>query len=198
MTKGPSDFELVQGFVQHGDEKCFLELFNRHSTRVFRVAYRILKNEADAEDVVQDVFVKVITKVHEFRFQCKFTSWIHRISANLALMKIRSQKRRPSTYFEELAVSEVDSIIENRTDAKDVDYMTCRHELKAVLQNAVDTLPLMYREIYCLRDIDGLSSKQACDVLQLSESLLKNRILRARHLVKSKVEEYLKNCDLAA
>jgi RNA polymerase sigma-70 factor (ECF subfamily) len=198
MLKGSSDFDLVQGFVKSGDESCFLEIFNRHHTRVFRVAYKILRNEADAEDVVQEVFIKVLTKVHEFQFHCKFTSWIHRISANLALMRIRSQKRRPTTHIEDLPISEVDAFVEHRTDAKDIDYMTCRHELKAVLQDAVDALPIMYREVYCLRDIDGLSNKQVGDALQLTESLIKNRVFRARFLVKRKVAEYFVSCEMAA
>lgn len=198
MSNVLSDFDLVQGFVERGDENCFLELFHRHNNRVFRVAYRILNNEADAEEIVQEVYIKVLTKVSDFRFHCKFTSWIHRITANLALMRLRSMRRRPTTYIDEMSHAEVDSIVEHRTDTRDIEYMTCRHEIRNVLQSAVDNLPLSYREVYCLREIDGLSNKEACAVLQLHESLLKNRILRARHLVKSHVEEYLRNCDMAA
>jgi RNA polymerase sigma-70 factor (ECF subfamily) len=198
MSKGQSDFDLVQGLVQRGDEACFLELFNRHSPRVYRVAYRILNNQADAEDIVQEVFIKVLTKVGEFKFQCKFTSWIHRVAANVALMRLRSVKRRPSTSMEDLSGTDFNSLVAHRSDSTNIDYMTCQHEIRAILQEAIDSLPIAYREIFCLRDIDGLSNKEASNLLHLTETSVKNRILRARYLVREKVEEYLKECELAA
>lgn len=198
MAKGQSDFDLVEGLVHRGDEACFLELFNRHSPRVYRVAYRILNNQADAEEIVQEVFIKVFTKVGNFRFHCKFTSWIHRVAENVALMRLRSIKRRPTTFMDDLSGTDFNSLVQNRSDSTNIDYMTCRHEIRAILQDAVDALPVIDREVFCLRDIDGLSNKEASDILSLTESAVKNRILKARTIVKERVEQYLKDCELAA
>lgn len=198
MSKGHSDYDLVQGLVNNGDEACFQELFNRHSPRVYRVAYRIMNNQADAEEVVQEVFIKVLTKVNEFKFQCKFTSWIHRVAANIALMRLRSLKRKPVTHLNDLSSSDLNALVANRSDSTNIDYMTCQHEIRAILQNAVEALPLPYREIFFIRDIDGLSNKEASELLDLPETSVKNRILRARYLMKEKVQEYLNESDLAA
>lgn len=190
MSKHICDEELVKGFLA-GDNLCFERIFEKHYQRVYNIAFRIIRNPTDTEDLVQEIFIQVFKKLDSFKFQCQFSTWLYRVASNFSLMKIRSNKRRPMVYFEDLEPSSLESLVEDRSETNDVEYMTCGHEVRGVLTKAVLNLPENYRSLYVLRDIDDLPLKEICDVLNITESVFKNRLHKARMLMKKSVGEYV-------
>jgi RNA polymerase sigma-70 factor (ECF subfamily) len=190
MLHSASDEDLVRGFLA-GDEDCFTHIFERHHRNVYKLAAQILRNEADADDLVQDIFIQIFKKLYLFKFECRFPSWLYKVTWNHCLMKIRSQKRKPVVHLADLEPMSVENIVDDRPQTKDITYMTCGHELRHVLTDAVNSLPHNCRCIFVMRDVDGLSVKAISDHFAISESIFKNRLHRARTLMRKMVSTYL-------
>ena len=149
MTTNITDAELVASF-QSGDVKSFEELVERYIEKVYNLAWRISRIPEDAEEILQDVFISVFTKIGDFRGNSAFSSWLYRITANTAFMKLRKRKKHSALSLDEAAVGGEECCCSNRSDACDVNYLSSRHELRAVLQNAVSKLPAEYRPfLFC-------------------------------------------------
>jgi RNA polymerase sigma-70 factor (ECF subfamily) len=187
MTTRKTDIELVQG-VTLGEESCFTELMERYGTKVFNLAMRITRNQEDAEDILQDVFITVFKKVASFQHKAQFSSWLYRIAMNSSFMKIRSRNRRRTVSMEDVEPGIQQNWVGNRTEMFDVDFMSSRHELREAIQKAVEQLPEDYRAIFVLRDIDGLSNEAVSRVLQLSVPAVKSRLHRSRLMMRQQLK----------
>lgn len=190
MCKNNRDEELVRGFLA-GNEYCFEQLFHRYHRKVYNIAFRILRNSTDAEDVVQEIFMQVFRKLDSFKFQCQFSTWLYRVSSNFSLMKVRSNKRKALVYFQELDSSWLENLVEDRSDANDIEYMSCGHEVRGMLNKAIINLPAHYRIVFVMKDVDGLPLKQICSELVIGESVFKNRLHKARSLMRKVAREYI-------
>ncbi len=184
-----TDAELVAG-IKKGDECAFQEIMNRYTQKVFNLAIRLTRSQEDAEEVLQDVFVAVYKKIDSFEGKSAFSSWLYRVTANTAFMKLRKRKQNEAVSFEEVSPSIRDGWVGKNPEDSDIDYMSVRHELRDVIQRAVARLPDEYRNIFVLRDIDGLSNEEVAETLALSVPAVKSRLHRARIILRKKLQRY--------
>lgn len=189
MTTERTDTELVKG-VANRDQSCFEELLTRYGQKVLNLALRITRNQEDAEEILQDVFITVFTKVTGFEHKSQFSSWLYRVTMNSSFMKIRARNRRRAVYLEEIEPTTRQNWVGNRTEMFDVDFMSSRHELREAIETAVKGLPEEYRAIFILRDIDGLSNEAVGKVLQLSVPAVKSRLHRSRLLMRQELKKH--------
>jgi len=189
MNARLSDSELVRGITVR-EESCFEELLNRYSSKVFNLAMRITRNQEDSEEVMQDVFVTVFTKVQKFNHRSAFSSWLYRVTMNTAFMKLRARNRRRAVSIEEIDPAIRMNWVGDRTDMFDVTLMSSRHELRDAIEAAIARLPNDYRAIFIMRDVDGLSNEAVGAVLQLSVPAVKSRLHRSRVLLREALRAY--------
>jgi RNA polymerase sigma-70 factor (ECF subfamily) len=189
MTTRLSDTDLVRG-VAGKEESCFEELLERYSTKVLNLALRITRNQEDAEEVLQDVFVTVFTKVVSFEHKSAFSSWLYRVTMIAAFMKLRARNRRRTVSLEDVEPDVRMNWVGNRTEMFDIDFMSSRHELRGAIEKAIDMLPEDYRAIFILRDVDGLSNEAVGRILQLSVPAVKSRLHRSRLLMRSALKKF--------
>ncbi|MEE9166292.1 MAG: sigma-70 family RNA polymerase sigma factor [Candidatus Neomarinimicrobiota bacterium] len=171
-----SDEELI-GRFQKGDEFAYLELVKRYRNRLMNFSYRFLGSKEDAEDIVQDTFVKLYTHRHFYRDIAKFSTWIYTIAANLAKTELRKRKRRKVSYLSQMGTEEKDFDLPTK-DTTD-DYTEGRFT-EAQIQDAIQELPLHFRTAVILRDIQELSYEEISNILDVPLGTVKSRINRAR------------------
>jgi RNA polymerase sigma-70 factor (ECF subfamily) len=189
MTTRKTDAELVKGVIQR-EESCFEELLERYGSKVLNLAMRITRNQEDAEEILQDVFITVFTKIGSFEHKAQFSSWLYRVTMNSSFMKIRARNRRRTVSMEDVEPNIRQNWVGNRTELFDIDSMSSRHELREAIQKAVELLPEDYRAIFVLRDIDGLSNEAVSQVLQLSVPAVKSRLHRSRLLMREQLKSH--------
>ena len=184
-----TDLELIES-LKRGDTNSFDELLKRYSEKVHNLAMRITRNEEDAEEILQDVFVTVHQKIDKFEGKSAFSSWLYRVTANTAFMKLRKRRQTPAVSLEEFGTSVRDSWVSKKSEDCDVDYISSRHELRAALEDAVEKLPEEYRTIFVLRDVDGLSSQEVGEILDISIPAVKSRLHRSRLMLRKRLQKY--------
>ena len=184
-----SDLELVEA-LKRGNSECFEELLKRYSEKVHNLAMRITRNEEDAEEVLQDVFVTVHNKIDKFEGKSAFSSWLYRVTANTAFMKLRKRRQTPSVSLEDFGTTIKESWVSKRSEDCDVDYISSRHEMRKALEEAIEKLPEEYRAIFLLRDVDGLSSQEVGEILDISVPAVKSRLHRSRVMLRKRLQKY--------
>jgi RNA polymerase sigma-70 factor (ECF subfamily) len=189
MATERTDTELVKGIALK-DESAFEEIVARYGSKVLNLALRITRNQEDAEEILQDVFITVFTKVNSFEHKSQFSSWLYRVTMNSSFMKIRSRNRRRAVYLEEIEQTTKQNWVGNRTEMFDIDFMSSRHELREAIELAIKGLPEDYRAIFILRDIDGLSNEAVGKVLHLSIPAVKSRLHRSRLLMRQQLKKH--------
>lgn len=178
--------------LQSGDRTEFARLVEAYSAQIYRLALKILGNTQDAEDVLQNTFLKALQNLPTFEGRSSLSTWLYRIAVNEALMLIR--KRRP-----EVQVSAGDSDSDEDEDylpVQFVDWTTIPEEAmlssEAVtyLDQAIQRLPPKLRLVFLLRDVEGLSIRETSETLGLTETAVKTRLLRARLLLREQLSGY--------
>lgn len=174
-TDEPTDERLVQQ-VLRGDTAPFELLMRRHNERIYRAARSIIRDDHEAEDVMQQAYVNAFTHLRQFNGAARFSTWLTRIAVNEALARVRRQGR-----FE--AFDEEHSNVEPFTDqfvreSPEREAMT--HELRNLLEWAIDTLPDGMREVFVLREIEGMSTAEVAASLGVSDDVVKTRLSRGR------------------
>jgi RNA polymerase sigma-70 factor (ECF subfamily) len=176
-----------------GDVGAFEDLVRRYDRNVFRIAQHITQNREDAEDVVQDAFLKAYQNLPQFQGQSKFYTWLVRIAVNEALMKLR--KRRPERFvsLDEDVKTEEDSMPREIADwSPNPEQMYNQAELKDILGKTIQGLPAGFRTVFVLRDVEGLSTEETAEALDLSIPAVKSRLLRARLQLRERLNKYFK------
>ncbi len=167
--------------ARKGDAAAFSTLVARYDSRVFRLARHILQNQEDAEDVLQEVFLKAYTHLSGFEGNSKFYTWLARITVNEALMKIRKRKTGKEVSLDEPIETDGEEITrEIAVWDKNPEKDYSREELKKLLDEAIEKLTPIYRAVFLLRDVDELSTEETAAALDLSVPAVKSRLLRAR------------------
>jgi RNA polymerase sigma-70 factor (ECF subfamily) len=179
-----SDEEVVAR-VQAGDIALYEILMRRYNQRLFRVARTILRDEDEAEDVMQDAYVRAYASLHQFAGRAKFSTWLTKIAVYEALSRLRRRKGLQEV------VARPDQDIERMESVKssdpDPEQQAMRHEVVSMLEQAVDALPERYRCVFVLRDIEGMSTGETATCLNLTEETVKIRLLRARQMLRDEL-----------
>lgn len=182
-----SDYTLIEEFTA-GSEASFEELINRYSTKVYNLAFRYLKNQQDAEEVLQDVFSTVYRKVHKFEGKSAFSSWIYRVTVNAAFMKLRKKRRNKSIFIDDVHQHIRNTWVCERSESENAIELTYRNEIRDLLEQNIDRLPDEYKGVFILRDVNGLTNREVGDTLGLTIPAVKSRLHRARTMLKRKLK----------
>lgn len=184
-----SDLELVAK-IKCGDDLAFQEIMGRYTQKVYNLAMRLTRNVEDTEEVLQDVFVTVYKKINSFEGKSQFSSWLYRVTANTAFMKLRRRKNTESVSFEEVSGDVKENLVGQAPDETSIDYMSTKHELRSLLESSIQRLPSEYRNIFILRDVDGLSNEEVGEMLSLTVPAVKSRLHRARLILRKRLARY--------
>jgi RNA polymerase sigma-70 factor, ECF subfamily len=191
-TETRTDFALVHA-AKEGNEAAFEKLVRRHTRRMFRIALLLTKCQEDAEEVVQDVFVKAFTNLYRFEERAQFSTWLTRIAINTALMRVRSRSRYRTVSLSQDEQSGPEIAPEQIADWRpDPEQLYSRLELKQILIQALDSLPDHYRTIFLLRDIEGFSITETAELLDLSDTAVKARLTRARLQLRARLNAHFR------
>lgn len=190
MVSKKSDMELVDG-VRKGDQDSFEELLGRYNNKVFSLATRLTRNPEDAEEVLQDVFVTVHRKLDSFAGKSSFSSWLYRITVNVAFMKLRKRRQIQSVSLEDILQQPQMTSALRAPDTTFVDAQSMRNEMLSALEVAISRLPDEYRPVFILRDVDGLTSKEVGKILDLTIPAVKSRLHRSRLMLRRRLARFL-------
>jgi RNA polymerase sigma-70 factor (ECF subfamily) len=192
----PSDEALVER-ARSGDMGSFEELVARHEEKLYRVTMRLLRNETDAREVLQDAFLSAWQNLDQFAGRAQFGTWIYRVAVNAALMLLRARRRHPSVSTEDLG--SLEAALEQSPAAASAqpsdwfrrpDEQLQSAELMRHVQQAVDGLPELLRVAFVLRDVEGLSTEETADILGVTIPTVKTRLHRARLALRGAITEY--------
>lgn len=179
--------------AKSGDDSAFTELVNKYERRVYRMAKQITQSDEDAEDVLQESFLKAYTHLSSFQGQSKFYTWLTRIAVNEALMKLRKRKSDRTVSLDEPTDTGEDTVVrEIAVWDDDPEQRYSRDELRDILDNAVKQLKPAFRTVFVLRDIEELSTEETAEILGLSIPAVKSRLLRARLQLREKLTRLFK------
>ena len=179
----PSDESALLAGLRAGDEQAFETLVRTYGGRLLAVARRLVRDEADAQDVVQSAYLNAFRAVDQFGGASQLSTWLHSIVVNAALMKLRARRRRPEESIETLLPAYQDDghHVEQFSEwAAPADALLERKETRAAVRAGIDQLPETYRIVLVLRDIEELSTREAADALGLTTNAVKVRLHRAR------------------
>jgi RNA polymerase sigma-70 factor (ECF subfamily) len=187
------DLALIER-IKQGDFVAYESLVGRYQDRVYGLALSMLRDEVEAQDVVQETFLNVFRKIDTFRGDSAFSSWLYRIAANNAMMKLRGKKREMQTSLDEL-LPRFDAEGHHALPVEDwtrrVDQLVENRELGEKIKAAVALLPEKYQVVFLLSDVEELSMKEVGDLLGLSIPNVKTRLHRARLFLREELSRYL-------
>lgn len=185
--------DLVE-LARSRNEAAVREIVRRYNQRLFRTARSIMRNDADAEDVVQAGYVRAFTHLQSFRGEAAFSTWLTRIVLNEALGRVR--RRRETTGLEAIEAAQAAGgaqIIQFPLlqDQPDPETAMSRLEVRELLENAIDTLPEGFRAVFVLRDVEGLSAEETAEQLGIKPETVNTRLFRARRQMRERLAEQL-------
>jgi RNA polymerase sigma-70 factor, ECF subfamily len=191
--------------IRAGETGLYEIIMRRHNQRLYRVAVSILRNDAEAEDVMQEAYVRAYTHLNQFAGEAKFSTWLTKIAAHEALARLRGRRR----------IDDLDLILETnihvmanvQKTTRDPEKQTYDEELRVVIERAINSLPDTYRSVFVLRAVEGLNVAETAACLDLSLEAVKTRFHRGRSLLRQELEQragitaaqafpfYLSRCD---
>ena len=188
---GLSDGELIV-LAQNRDESAVRVLVRRHNQRLFRVARGVVRDDGEAEDIVQETYVRAFTNLDRFRGEAAFSTWLTRIALNEAYGRLRRKRHT-------VDISALDSAAEGghvimfplSPSPPDPEAAAGREQVRRIMEQAVDRLPDIFRVVFIMRDIEGLSTEEAAQLLSIKPETVKTRLFRARRLIRGEVEKVL-------
>src|SRR6202162_3848451 len=181
-SQEPLSDEEVVARVLAGETAMFEIVMRRHNQRLYRVARAILRNDGEAEDVMQDAYVRAYEHLDQFAGRAKFSTWLTRIAVHEAL----ARQHRGNRYqeWEPMSEREGDPMDRFASLAPDPEQQASNSEIRTLLEAAVQKLPDTYRTIFMLRDVEDMSTTDAAEVLEITENNIKVRLHRARALLR--------------
>ena len=186
---------LLAARLGRGDEAAVQQLAEQFSPRIYQMALRYMKNPEDAEEVTQDVLLKVSRKIDRFRGDAALSSWIYRITFNTAMSKLRTQRAARVAAHER---DRMDAALDERelTRREPADWSTIpdeamlRAQLRRAVADALEAIPEIYRDPVVLRDIEGLSTQEASSRLRVKDQTLKSRLHRGRLMLRERLRAF--------
>jgi RNA polymerase sigma-70 factor (ECF subfamily) len=193
LSASKIDESVLLEQARDGNPAAFSELVRRYEGKIFRLAQHITQNREDAEDVLQETFLKAYEHLDQFQGNSKFYTWIVRIAVNQALMKLRKRKTDKTVSMDETLDTGEDTVArEIATWDPNPEQRYSQQEMRKILDEAVDSLSPPYRAVFVLRDIDELSTEETAEALDLSIPAVKSRLLRARLQLRDKLTRHFK------
>jgi len=186
-----SEQEIPLEDLKSGDREAFAAMVNAYSPKLYRLALRMLGNPQEAEDVLQETFINAFRHLKDFEGRSQLSTWLYRIAANQALMRLRKNEPDLISVDEPVQMDDGDSMPRQLRDwccLPEAEFMT--GEAQAQLDQAIGGLSSALRAAFVLRDLQGLSTKETAEILGISESAVKTRLLRARMELRDKVSAY--------
>ena len=194
MRQSNSEVDLI-GRMQAGDTAAVGELASMYGPRIQQLAFRYVKNWEDAEEVAQDVLLKVYRKIDAFRGDAALSSWIYRITFNAAMSRVRTaQFQRSQEDDRQIASDDSESSSTSQPDIADwsnmADERVLRSQLRRRVLRAILALPVIYRAPVMLRDIQGMSTEEASAMLRVKDQTLKSRLHRGRLILRKQLADF--------
>lgn len=194
MSSDKAEISISLEALKSGDRAEFAHLVEMYSPMIYRLGLKMLNNNQDAEDILQETFIKAYRHIGDFDGRSTISTWLYRIATNEALMQIR--RKRPQVISFEAPSPNKDELQE---PLQIVDWCCLPEqeflsaESRASLDQAVDQLPTSMKVVFILRDIEGLSTKETAQVLEISETAVKTRLSRARLRLREELSTYFGN-----
>jgi RNA polymerase sigma-70 factor (ECF subfamily) len=197
----PNPFELPEteeralvARLKADDDTAYEEVVRRFGPRMLSVSRRLLTQEQDAQDAVQDAFLSAFKSIGNFQGDAKLATWLHRIVVNAALMKLRSKRRKPESAIDDLLPKYRDDGHRRGNGDWRVTHDTAvqTSEIREQVLAAIDKLPDLYRDILMLRDIEELSTEEAAQQLEITEGAVKTRLHRARLALRETLDPFMR------
>ena len=193
--KNASDRDLIRR-LRAGEDSAVTELAERYGPRILQLSLRHMKNREDAEEVAQDVLMKVARKVDAFRGEAALSSWIYRITFNTAMSRLRSHRLARAAAQERARLERVNDGEEPRPERQVPDWSRLpdeellRAQVRRAVADAISDLPEIYRAPVVLRDVEGLSTQEASSRLKLKDQTLKSRLHRGRLMLRQRLQAF--------
>jgi RNA polymerase sigma-70 factor, ECF subfamily len=183
--------DLVDRLKAH-DPTAVADLSESYGSKIYQLAFRYLKNREDAEEVAQDVLMKVYQKIDAFRGDAALSSWVYRITFNAAMSKLREFKQNLPTVSEKALDDEgLQPVKREVVDWSPLaDEAVLRAEMRKSLVQALKEMPVLYRAPVLLRDVQGLSTEEASAILHVKEQTLKSRLHRGRLMLREHLADF--------
>ena len=192
------DVALVER-ARAGDTAAFEVLVKQYDRQIFRTANHITQNREDAEDITQDVFFKAFQKLHQFKGDSKFSTWLVRIAVNESLMRLRKRKTSKTVSMDQDVQTEEGSIPRDFAEWRpNPEQIFSQSELGEILRKTIAGLPPGFRTVFTLRDIENLSTEETAAALKLSVPAVKSRLLRARLQLRERLSRYFRQKNEAS
>jgi RNA polymerase sigma-70 factor, ECF subfamily len=181
-----TDDEVIQR-VRNGETALFEIIMRRYNQRLFRLTRAVLRNDTEAEDVIQETYVRAFTHLNQFAGDAKFSTWLTRIAIHESLARLK-RYRKIIAFGDEGKLEERMQLVESQTNPEDE---LMHRQLGQVLESVIDSLPPKYRAVFALRDLQGLSTIETAECLQIGEEAVKTRLFRARALLRKRLDAKL-------
>ena len=178
-----TDDEVI-GRVRAGETALFEVIMRRYNQRLFRVTRAILGNDGDAEDVTQDAYVRSYTHLDQFEGRAQFSTWLTKIAVHEALARLRARDRLVDI---DATSGSAEDGMTLKSNEPSPEQEVLNHTIRIVLESAVDGLPETYRSVFMLREVEGMSTAETAECLDLSEESVKVRLHRARALLRKRI-----------
>jgi RNA polymerase sigma-70 factor, ECF subfamily len=184
------DLDLVHA-SKNGDVAAFEQLVKRYDRKLFRIAHSVTHNREDSQDAVQEAFLKAYQHLGDFRGDSQFSTWLIRITLNQSLMKLRKQRRTREVSLDEVFGTDEDVLPREVIDwAPNAEELYSVSELRDILIKTIEELRPILRAVFVLQDLEGLSTDQTAEVLNLSHAAVKSRLWRARLQLRERLNPY--------
>ena len=186
LPTGLSDSALVER-IATGDQLAFEAVMRKYNGKLYRIARAILKNDSDAEDVLQDAYLDAYRHIREFRGGSELATWLTRIVINQALMRVRKERRRSSIIpFRSALMHETDSpeaqVPDQQSESPSASVI--RAETRRMLERRIDELPVAFRTVFIMREVEEMSVEETARCLSITPSTVRTRLFRARALLR--------------
>lgn len=176
-----------------GSYEAFEELVNRYERKIYRLGLNLTGSPEDAEDLLQETFLKAFSHLGKFREDSRFYTWLVRIAINEGLMKLRKRRSSKEVRVDELVNDDGDLMPKDFADWRpNPEQQFARTELETILRDAARSLPLTFRTVFFLRDVDGFSTEETAKMLNLSVGAVKARLFRARLRLREELSKTFK------
>ena len=190
MTNVVSDEQSLLTRLRAGEDEAFEELVRTYSPRLLGLARRIVGNDEDARDVIQDALLSAFRSIDRFQGDARLGTWLHRIVVNTALMKLRRRRRKPEESIEPLLPAfQADGHFAEKFSTwpagDGADVAVSRAETRELVRGVIDQLPDSFRTVLLLRDIEGLDTEETARVLDTTPNAVKIRLHRARQALRT-------------
>ncbi|MEX2179820.1 MAG: sigma-70 family RNA polymerase sigma factor [Gemmatimonadaceae bacterium] len=192
QLRASDDSAVVSAFLA-GEERAFSELVDRYQTRLLNFVYRTIGDRDRAEDLVQEVFIRVYRHLHRFDRSKKFSTWAYTIASNLAKNELRNRSRNPLVLFQTMRGTgeDEDRPIEFEDPSSRPDDLFRKRHLRELVENTVEQLPEHHRQVFVLRELEGKSYEEIAEITDCNLGTVKSRLNRARTAFAAIIEPHI-------